>query len=339
MVADIHPFIDALPKVELHVHLEGTLEPEQLLALAERNGVSIPYATPEAARAAYRFTRLQDFLDLYYGGIRVLRTEEDFYAVTRAYLERMHRENVRHVELFFDPQAHTHRGIAFGTAVEGIDAALRAAESEFGMSSRLIPNFLRHLSEEDGFTTLAQALPYRDRIHGFGLDSGELGNPPEKFARLFERCRDEGFAVVAHAGEEGPPDYVRQALDILQIDRLDHGNRSLEDPALVARLAEAGMTLTVCPLSNLALKGVERLEDHPLRTMLEAGLKATVNSDDPAYFGGYLTDNLRAIQAALDLTAEDLTTLARNAIDGAFLDASRRAELHRALDEAVAPAP
>jgi adenosine deaminase len=308
----IDSFITGLPKAELHIHLEGSLEPELMLDLARRNRVEIPYATVEAARAAYDFTRLQDFLDLYYRGMSVLRTEQDFYDLTWAYLERARRDNAIHVEVFFDPQAHTGRDVPFRTVIEGIDRALQDGRQRLGISSRLILCFLRHLSEEDGFKTLEAALPWRDRIVGVGLDSSEFGHPPAKFERLFRKAGELGFLKVAHAGEEGPPAYVRKALDLLGVHRLDHGNRSMEEADLVERLAREAMTLTVCPLSNLKLKVVRRLEDHPLRRMLQAGLRATVNSDDPAYFGGYLADNYRAVAHALGLTREEIATLARN---------------------------
>jgi adenosine deaminase len=324
-MTDIDGFIVELPKAELHMHLEGSLEPELMFALARRNGIAIPYATVEAAKAAYRFERLQDFLDLYYQGTSVLLTARDFRELTLAYLERVARDAAIHVEIFFDPQAHTARGVPFATVMEGIEGGLEEGSRRFGISSRLILCFLRHLSEEDGFATLEAAVPFRDRLAGVGLDSSEMGHPPAKFARLFRKAGEMGLRRVAHAGEEGPPAYVREALDLLAIDRLDHGNRALEDPALVERLRREAMTLTVCPLSNLKLKVVQRLEDHPLRRMLEAGLRATVNSDDPAYFGGYLGDNYRAIQRALGLTKSELATLARNSFLGSFMAPTEKA--------------
>lgn len=324
-MTDIDGFIAELPKAELHMHLEGSLEPELMFALARRNGIAIPYATVEAAKAAYRFERLQDFLDLYYQGTSVLLTARDFRELTLAYLEHVARDAAIHVEIFFDPQAHTARGVPFATVMEGIEGGLEEGSRRFGISSRLILCFLRHLSEEDGFATLEAAAPFRDRLAGVGLDSSEMGHPPAKFARLFRKAGEMGLRRVAHAGEEGPPAYVREALDLLAIDRLDHGNRALEDPALVERLRREAMTLTVCPLSNLKLKVVQRLEDHPLRRMLEAGLRATVNSDDPAYFGGYLGDNYRAIQRALGLTKSELATLARNSFLGSFMAPTEKA--------------
>jgi adenosine deaminase len=337
-MADIDSFIAGLPKAELHMHLEGSLEPEMMFGLARRNGIAIPYATPEAARAAYDFRRLQDFLDLYYQGTSVLLSERDFRDLTVAYLERVARDGAIHVEIFFDPQAHTIRGVPFETVLRGIEAGLAECKRRLGISSRLILCFLRHLSEEEGFQTLETALPFRDRIAGVGLDSSELGHPPAKFARLFDRARAAGFRLTAHAGEEGPPAYVREALDLLAVERIDHGNRALEEPALVERLRREEMTLTVCPLSNLRLKVVERLEEHPLRRMLQAGLRATVNSDDPAYFGGYLGENYRAIQRALRLDKTELATLARNSFLGAFMTPEERAAALGRLDAYLAAA-
>jgi len=338
-MTDIEAFIAGLPKAELHMHLEGSLEPELMVTLARRNRIEISYAGPEEARKAYQFTRLQDFLDLYYRGMSVLRTEPDFYDLTWAYLQRVARDNALHVELFFDPQGHTERGIPMAVVMQGITKALEDGERKLGISHRLILCFLRHLSEEEGFKALEGALPWRDRITGVGLDSSELGHPPSKFERLFRKAGELGFLKVAHAGEEGPPDYVYQALDLLGIHRLDHGNRSLEDAALVERLRREQMTLTVCPLSNLKLKVVKRLEDHPLRRMLQAGLRATINSDDPAYFGGYLGDNYRAIQRALGFTREELTTLARNSFLGSFMTEAEKAAALAKLDRYAAIIP
>lgn len=314
-------FVAGLPKAELHLHLEGSLEPEHMFALARRNGVSIPFASAEEVRAAYDFSNLQDFLDIYYQGMNVLRTEQDFYDLTLAYLGRAHADAVRHVEVFFDPQGHTGRGIAFGTVAGGIARALDEAERQWGLTSRLILCFLRHLSEEEAFETLNEARPWLGRIAAVGLDSSEQGHPPVKFARVFAAARDLGLKRVAHAGEEGPPAYVWEALDLLGIDRLDHGNRSLEDDALVARLVERGMTLTVCPLSNLKLCVVGDLEAHPLKRMLDLGLRATVNSDDPAYFGGYVNRNFSAVADALNLSRANLVQLAKNSFEGSFLSA------------------
>ncbi|EEG08029.1 adenosine deaminase [Pseudogulbenkiania ferrooxidans] len=316
---DVDDLIRRLPKTELHLHIEGTLEPEMMFALAQRNGISLPYASVEALRAAYDFSNLQSFLDLYYAGAGVLQTRQDFYELTRAYLQRAHADNVAHVEIFFDPQTHTARGIPFATVLDGIREALDEAGRAWGMSSRLILSFLRHLSEDEGFATLAEALPHLDRIDGFGLDSSELGHPPSKFAMLFARCHELGKPCVAHAGEEGPPEYVWEALELLKVCRIDHGVRSLEDPALVKRLAEAGMPLTVCPLSNVRLKVVDELARHNLRQLLQAGLKAMVNSDDPAYFGGYLNANLLACRQALELSADEVVTLVNNSFEASWL--------------------
>lgn len=330
-MSDLHEFIDAAPKVELHLHIEGSLEPAMLFDLAQRNGIDLPFDSVEAVRAAYDFGNLQDFLDIYYQGMNVLRSERDFYDLTWAYLERAAAQNIVHTEIFFDPQGHTERGIAFETVIDGIHAALTEARTRFGISSRLIPCFLRHLSEASAFATLEQALPHRDRIAGFGLDSSERGHPPSKFERVFARVRELGLRVVAHAGEEGPPEYVREALDLLRVDRIDHGNRSLEDPDLVARLVASGMPLTVCPLSNLKLCVVGDLRAHPLRRMLDLGLKATVNSDDPSYFGGYLNENLRAVADALELDRGYILTLLANAIDASFLAEPDRRDLRARL--------
>jgi adenosine deaminase len=312
-------FIAGLPKAELHLHIEGSLEPELMFELAQRNNVAIPFASVEEVRAAYAFSNLQDFLDIYYQGMGVLQTGQDFYDLTAAYLARAHTDAVRHVEIFFDPQGHTERGIAFETVITGITRALDDAAASYGMTSKLIMCFLRHLSEAEAEKTLDEALPFLDRIDGVGLDSSEVGHPPAKFERVFARVRALGLKIVAHAGEEGPPAYVHEALDLLKVDRIDHGNRSLEDPALVARLAAEGMTLTVCPLSNLKLCVVDDIADHPLRTMLDAGLRATVNSDDPSYFGGYMNANYLAVADALDLSKDELLTLARNSFTGSFL--------------------
>jgi adenine deaminase len=317
---DLSAFIAGLPKAELHIHIEGSLEPEMMLALAGRNGVALPYRDVEAVRAAYRFGNLQDFLDLYYRGMSVLRQDQDFYDLAMAYLRRAAAENVRHAEIFFDPQGHTERGIAFKTVIDGLWRALGDGEREFGITASLILCFLRHLDEASAERTLDDAQPWRERIIGVGLDSSEKGHPPSKFQRVFARARGLGLHAVAHAGEEGPADYVRQALDLLQVERIDHGNRALDDPELIARLVRQKMPLTVCPLSNLRLCVVNDLSGHPLKRMLEAGLVATVNSDDPAYFGGYITENLLAAQRALGLGKEEIVTLARNGFAAAFCD-------------------
>ncbi len=315
--SDLDAFITGLPKAELHLHIEGSLEPEQMFAFARRNRISIPFASVEEVRAAYSFSRLQDFLDIYYRGADVLRTEEDFHDLALAYFARAHADGVVHAEIFFDPQTHTARGIPFQVAADGLLAGMRAAQDRYGISAALILCFLRHLDEADAFATLAEAEPWLDRIAAVGLDSSEIGHPPEKFARVFAAAAAHGLKRVAHAGEEGPPDYVVQALDLLGIDRLDHGNRALEDPLLVTRLARQGMTLTVCPLSNLKLCVVDDIARHPIPAMLGAGLRATINSDDPAYFGGYVADNFRAV--APYVARGDLVTLARNSFLGSFL--------------------
>ncbi|HLZ83133.1 MAG TPA: adenosine deaminase [Caulobacteraceae bacterium] len=330
---DLDPFIVGLPKAELHIHIEGSLEPEMMFALARRNGVALPFASVEALGAAYSFTRLQDFLDLYYQGADVLRTEADFHDLALAYAARAAADGVVHAEIFFDPQTHTARGIPFSMVADGLLAGLAAARDRHGLTSTLILCFLRHLSEEDAFATLKASEPWLDRIAGVGLDSSEVGHPPAKFARVFAAAGAMGLRRVAHAGEEGPPDYVRQALDLLHVDRLDHGNRSLEDGALVERLARERMTLTVCPLSNVRLCVVDAIADHPIGRMLKLGLRATVNSDDPAYFGGYIADNYRAVAPLL--SREDLVTLARNSFLGAFLPSADIAR-HLAAVEAFA---
>ena len=329
---DVRSFVRDLPKAELHLHLEGSLEPEMLMRLATRNKVAIPFRSVEEIRAAYQFTDLQDFLDIYYQGMNVLRVEEDFYDLTMAYLKRAAADGTVHVEVFYDPQGHTGRGIPFATVTDGILAALADGREQLGITSLLILCILRHLPEDDGFVTLRQAEPWiaDGRIAGLGLDSTEKDNPPGKFARLYAAARAAGLKLVAHAGEEGPAAYVADAVDLLEVDRIDHGNRALEDPALVRRLAERGITLTVCPLSNLRLCGVTDLRQHPLKRMLDAGLKATVNSDDPSYFGGYLLDNFVAVAEALELARQDLVTLVRNSIEGSFLDeAAKEAHLDR----------
>ena len=329
-------FIAGLPKAELHLHIEGSLEPEMMVALAERNGVTLPYVSVEEVRAAYSFTRLQDFLDLYYQGMSVLLTEQDFYDLTLAYLRRVARDNVRHVEIFFDPQGHTDRGVAFETVFNGIERALKDGEAELGITSKIILCFLRHLSAEAAMQTLEQALPYKARIVGVGLDSSEQGHPPEKFKAVFARARAEGFLAVAHAGEEGPPDYVWGALNDLRVDRIDHGNRALEDPDLVLELARRKMPLTVCPLSNLRLCVVDDMTAHPLKMMLDRGLFVTVNSDDPAYFGGYVNDNYIAVRQALGLSNQELATIARNSFQAAFLDDATKAKYLDEVEEYVA---
>ena len=312
-------FIQGLPKAELHLHIEGSLEPELMFDLGRRNGLALPFATVEAVREAYAFSNLQDFLDIYYQGAGVLVTERDFHDLALAYFQRVAADGCRHVELFFDPQTHTDRGLPFSVAAGGLMAGMAEAERTLGITSSLILCFLRHLDEAAAFATLKAAEPYLDRIIGVGLDSSEVGHPPAKFAQVFAAAGALGLKRVAHAGEEGPPAYVWEALDLLKVDRIDHGNRALEDPALVRRLAAEGMTLTVCPLSNLKLCVVDDLRAHPLKRMLDLDLKATLNSDDPAYFGGYLGQNWVQTAQALDLSRADLITLARNSFTGSFL--------------------
>ncbi|BBC73834.1 adenosine deaminase [Altererythrobacter sp. B11] len=335
-MSDLAAYVAGLPKAELHLHIEGTLEPEQMFEFAKRNGVAIPYASVEEVRAAYNFSNLQDFLDIYYAGAEVLRTQQDFHDLAIAYFDRAAADGVVHAEIMFDPQTHTDRGIAFATVIEGLLSAQAEAESKHGMTSRLIMCFLRHLSEEDAFATLAQAEPWLDRITAIGLDSSEIGHPPEKFARVYAAARAKGLKLVAHAGEEGPPDYVWQALDLLEVDRIDHGNRSLEDAALTRQLAEQSMTLTVCPLSNLKLCVIGDLADHPIDRMLDLGLSATINSDDPAYFGGYVAENYSAVAEARGLDRAALATLARNSLEGSFLPEGDKAARLAQLEDYLA---
>ncbi len=330
--AALDSFIAGLPKAELHLHIEGSLEPEAMFAMAKRNRVSLPFRTVEEVRAAYDFSRLQDFLDIYYAGAQALLTDEDFHDLGLAYFKRAAADGVRHAEIFFDPQTHTDRGVPFATVADGLFSAMETAQRTLGVSSKLILCFLRHLDEDAAFATLKDAEPYLDRIVGVGLDSSEVGHPPSKFTRVFKAARERGLKLVAHAGEEGPPAYVYEALDLLGVDRIDHGNRALEDDALVRRLAAGGMTLTVCPLSNLKLCVVHDMTAHPLKRMLDLGLNATVNSDDPAYFGGYVNDNYRAAARGVGLTRDDLARLARNSFTGSFLTAAEQAPHLAALD-------
>lgn len=323
-------FVQRLPKAELHLHLEGTLEPELMFELAERNSIPLPYASIAQVQAAYQFTNLQSFLDVYYQGASVLQKSVDFCDLTWAYCQRAAEQGVRHAEVFFDPQTHTARGIPFATVIEGIAAGLARARHKLQLSSRIILCFLRHLSAADAMQTLEQAGPYRDLITAVGLDSAEAGNPPSRFTEVFAAARLAGFLTVAHAGEEGPAEYVREALDCLQAQRIDHGVRCLEDPQLVARLVREQIPLTVCPLSNVRLHVVPSLADHPLRKLIDAGLLVTINSDDPAYFGGYIADNYRACQTGLHLDRQDLVTLARNSFVASFLPAT---EKRRLIDE------
>jgi adenosine deaminase len=314
----IRDLVQQMPKAELHIHIEGSLEPELIFALAQRNGITLSYGSVQALRAAYAFTDLQSFLDIYYAGASVLIHEQDFYDMTAAYLARAAADNVVHAEIFFDPQTHTERGVPFETMINGIWHACQDGP----ISATLIMCFLRHLSEEEAMATLEQALPFRDKIVGVGLDSSEQGHPPEKFARVFARCRQLGLHLVAHAGEEGPPDYIRTALDLLHVERIDHGVRCLEDAELTARLAREQMALTVCPLSNVKLRVFGDMGQHNLLDLLDAGLLATVNSDDPAYFGGYMNDNFLAVFDALPLTRVHAQRLAANSFRAAFLDPS-----------------
>jgi adenine deaminase len=330
-MAGMDPFVRDLPKAELHLHIEGTLEPELLFELADRNGVDLPYPDVEAVRKAYVFDDLQSFLDIYYDGCAVLQTEADFAELTTAYLERAAAQGVIHAEIFFDPQTHTDRGIAFGTVIDGITGALQDGKERFGISSELIMCFLRHLSAEAAMATLEEARPFRDRIIAVGLDSGEQGNPPSKFTAVFDRAREEGYLTVAHAGEEGPPSYIREALDLLHVRRIDHGVRCEEDDDLVARLVDEQVPLTVCPYSNVCLRVFEKLEDHNLARLLRRGLLVMVNSDDPSYFGGYVAENLG--DERLGLTRDEQVQLAKNSFTASFLDPSAITAAHRRIDD------
>ena len=338
----LREFVRGLPKAELHLHIEGTLEPEMIFALAERNGVDLAYESIEALRAAYAFTDLQSFLDLYYAGASVLITEDDFYDLTRAYLDRVRADGAVHAEIMFDPQTHTERGIDIETVFAGIARALREAREQRGFTSYLLLSFLRHLSEQDAFDTLEAALPlreqYADLWTGIGLDSGEVGNPPEKFERVYARCRELGFRLVAHAGEEGPPEYIRSALDMLKVERIDHGVRCEGDPDLLQRIVDEQVPLTVCPQSNLKLCVVDDLKNHNLARLLRAGANVSINSDDPAYFGGYLVDNFVATTEALSLTREEIGQLARNSLRASFLPEADKTRHLAALEQALATA-
>jgi len=328
----VEELIRALPKAELHIHIEGTLEPEMMFDLAARNGVELRYGSVEEVRAAYEFSDLQSFLDIYYEGMAVLRTERDFQDLARAYFERAHADGVRHAELFFDPQAHTGRGVPFETVINGLHAAIEEAGADHGINASLILCFLRHLPAAAAMATLEEALPFLDRIEGVGLDSSEAGYPPEDFVEVYERARAAGLRAVAHAGEEGPPEYVWEALDVLGVERVDHGVRSEEDEGLLERLVRDRVPLTMCPLSNVKLRVVDRLEDHNLKRLLNRGVRVTINSDDPAYFGGYIGDNYIATAAALGLTRDEVVAIARNSIEAAFLDDAGKAGLLAELD-------
>ena len=318
-MTDIKKLIRDLPKAELHLHIEGSLEPELMFELAQKNKISIPYSSVEEIREAYNFSQLQDFLDVYYAGMSVLIEEEDFYSLTMAYLIRCDQQNIKHVEIFFDPQGHTERGISFSTVLKGIDRALKDGHKKFGITYKTIMCFLRHLSEEAAMDTLEDSRNLLHLIDGVGLDSSEVGNPPSKFRTVFAEAKKLGLKLVAHAGEEGPPSYVEEALSILNIERLDHGNRAMESPTLIKRLREKQIALTVCPLSNLKLCVVSELAKHPAKSMLDHGLLVTINSDDPSYFGGYLVENYLAIYEHLNLSRDDIITLVKNGFKGSFL--------------------
>lgn len=323
-------FISGLPKAELHLHIEGTFEPDLMFEIAERNNIKLKYNSVDELKSAYNFNNLQEFLDIYYSGANVLIEEQDFYDLTWAYLLKIHSQNVIHTEVFFDPQTHTSRGVPFNKVISGIHQALEDGREKLGISYRLILSFLRHLSEESAFQTFQDALKYKDWITALGLDSSEKGHPPGKFERVFAKAREEGFLTVAHAGEEGPPEYVWEALNLLHVSRVDHGNRSLEDPLLVDELVKRKMPLTVCPLSNLKLKVVKEMNQHPLAKMLEKGMVVTVNSDDPAYFGGYMNENYLAVATALTLTKAQIVRLAKNSFTASFLNEN---EKHRMIEK------
>ncbi len=332
----MHTFIEKLPKVELHLHIEGSLEPELMFELAQRNQIEIPFSSPDEVRAAYQFEDLQSFLDIYYQGANVLINEQDFFDLTWAYMLKCHEENVVHCEIFFDPQTHTARGITFATVINGISRALQQAKTELNISSQLIMCFLRHLSEDDAIATLEQALPYKDRIIGVGLDSSEKGHPPEKFQRVFAMAKQAGFTTVAHAGEEGPAQNIIDAIELLKVSRIDHGVRCVENPALVEQLAQSRMPLTVCPLSNLKLCVVQDMREHNIIELLRKGLCVTINSDDPAYFGGYMNDNFKAVADAHTLSKEELAQFSLNAIEASFISAEEKQTLTNQVLEYVA---
>ena len=328
----IEDFIQKIPKAELHLHIEGTFEPELMFKIAKRNNIEIKYKSVDEIKKAYNFNNLQEFLDIYYDGASVLINEKDFYDMTFAYLTKIHSQNVIHTEIFFDPQTHTDRGIPFKTVISGIHKALKDGEKEFGITSKLIMCFLRHLDEKSAMGTLTKALNYKDLITAVGLDSSEIGNPPSKFKKVFEKAKEEEFLTVAHAGEEGPAEYVWQAVDLLKVSRIDHGNHSLDDNKLVQHLIDLKMPLTMCPLSNLKLKVVKDLKNHPLKTMMNKGLLVTINSDDPAYFGGYVNENYLAIAKALNLQKEDISKLAKNSFTASFLDEETKLKYIKKVD-------
>lgn len=334
MTEELNRYIRHIPKAELHLHIEGSLEPEQMFAMAKKNGVKLKYNSVDELRAAYNFNNLQEFLDIYYAGADVLLTEEDFYDLTMAYLKKAHEDNVVHTEIFFDPQTHTSRGVKFDAVVSGISRALEDGRKQMNISSHLIMCFLRHLDETAAMQDLDAALDYKDEIIGVGLDSSELGNPPSKFNNVFQRAQKEGFLTVAHAGEEGPTDYVWEALNMLNVMRIDHGVKSLEDEKLVAELVKRQMPLTVCPLSNLKLKVVNDLKDHPLKKMLDKNMMVTINSDDPSYFGGYVNQNYLDVAEALNLTKDDILTLAKNSFTSSFLSDAEKEKFMDMVDVA-----
>jgi adenosine deaminase len=326
-------FIKGIPKAELHLHIEGTFEPELMFAIAKRNNISIPYASVDEVKKAYKFNNLQEFLDIYYAGASVLIHEQDFYDLTYAYLTKVHAQNVVHTEIFFDPQTHTERGVSFETVITGIRRAMEDGLRNYGISYKLIMSYLRHLSEESAFETLKHALPFRDWITAVGLDSSEVGNPPSKFERVFDASLKEGFLTVAHAGEEGPSSYIHEALELIHVSRIDHGNRCLDDSALVEKLAQMQMPLTLCPLSNLELKVIHDMRDYPLKKMMDHGLLVTLNSDDPAYFGGYMNENFEAVANAIDLNYDQIAKLCANAFEASFLSKEQKLIHQQSISE------
>ena len=329
----INNFIEGIPKAELHLHIEGTFEPELMFKIAQRNNIPIDYNSIDELKKAYNFNNLQEFLDMYYAGAKVLIHIQDFYDLTWAYLTKVHEQNLIHTEIFFDPQTHTDRGVSFNTVIQGIHSALEDGKEKLGISSKLIMCFLRHLDEAAAFETLNQALPYKNWIAGVGLDSSEMGHPPSKFERVFSKAREEGFITVAHAGEDGPAEYVWEAINLLKVSRIDHGNQSLDDDQLIKHIAEKQIPLTVCPLSNLELKVVNDLKDHPLMKLMEAGIMVTINSDDPAYFGGYVNENYACIASALNLSKKQITELAKNSIKSSFLPDGDKEKIIMQIEE------
>jgi len=332
----IENFINGMPKAELHLHIEGTFEPELMFKIAKRNNIKIKYGSVEELRSAYSFNNLQDFLNIYYEGANVLLNNEDFYELTKAYLDKIHSQNVLHCEIFFDPQTHTSRGISFGTIITGIHKALMEAKEEKGITSNVIMCFLRDLDSESALKTLEEAIPFKDWIMGVGLDSAEVGNPPSKFKDVFDLARSKGFITVAHAGEEGPAEYIREAMDLLKVSRIDHGNNSMSDKNLLEELARLKIPLTICPLSNHKLRVVDKLEDHPLKKMMDLGLEVTINSDDPAYFGGYINENYSALANALSLSKEDICRIAKNSFNASFLTDAEKVVLNQKIDAYMA---